>query len=178
MAEDQKKVTKKMGNPNWHKGMPHPEGAGRPKGVKDSPFAPRVRKKLGGILWQNMEECAKRDKFPNLASWIWNEAKTDPEFKTLLRNIVLDKLGTVEVGETQERLALAAMVRDTMVAEAQASGESGNSGNTVNVIMPPVLQATEAMRKIDKIEILEADEPPDDLDNPDEPVEAEDVEDD
>jgi len=172
VAEEKKKVQKKIGNPNWYPGMPHPEGAGRPKGLKDSVFAPRQQKKRGSLFWANLDKCAKRDGFTNIEDWLWKEAQTDPEFKALLQRIMLDKLGTPEVGDVQQDMALKGMTRDVMVAEAQASGEGGGSGNTVNVIMPPVLQATEHMRRVDQIDAIEVEALPMDAD-PEEGEEAE-----
>jgi hypothetical protein len=176
MDSDTSKV-KKMGNPKWVKGMPTPS-TGKPKGTKDSPFSPRRSRKLGCLLWRDMEEAAKIDGYASLATWLWQEAKTDPDFRALLQRIVLDKLGQAEVGDTQYELSLKGMMRDVMAAEASASGEAG--GQTINVVVPPVLQATEAMRQIGhagSVESVDVEVVSVEKDDPDAAVEAEEVDD-
>ena len=154
MAEEDKKITKKMGNPNWHKGMAHPEGAGRPKGLKDSVFAPRQKKKHDALFWRQMEESALESGFVSLADWLWKAAQDNLEWKALLMERILAKLGADAVGETQERLALSGMLRDVMASEASAEGATG--GQTINIITGGGIMApTESMREIDRIEAVD-----------------------
>jgi len=163
MAKEKEiKGAKKTGDSKWYKGMPAPEGAGRPKGLKDSPFAPRQKKKHDALFWRQMEEEAIDDGYPNLAAWMFRKAKDNPEFESLLMERILSKLGTDAVGETQERLALSGMLRDVITAESTASGESG--GQTINIITGGgIMSPSEDMRQVDAIDVqatpmLEADD--------------------
>ena len=171
----EQKIKKKRGNPNWHKGMPAPSPKGRQKGLKDSPYAPRQRQHRSTAFWSNLDACAKRDGFENIESWLWNQAKTDPELGVLLKRIMLEKLSTNEIGGDQYDLSVKGMLRDVQVAQAQASG--GNAGNTVlNVVIPPVLAASEDMRQIDRITVIDAEALPMANAGPTAPDEYEEVE--
>ena len=119
---------------------------GRPTGKKDGPFTLRQRRKYDALLFRGFEDEAKIDGYRGLAHWLWAEAKTNAEWKQYIMQVIMDKLAVPEVGEEQANLALTGMIRDVMVAEANAQGaEAGNSQN-VQIVMPSIAADPNAIR--------------------------------
>lgn len=147
------KKAQKYGNPAWHKGMPAPPGAGRPKGSKDSPLSMRRERRTVAEGMKELNRCARKRGFTNIWDMMLDHAEKNAEYKHWLMTKIAEVRLPKDIDPVEEGIIRSGYSRDVRVAQAEAAKAADAPAGGVTLVLPQVLQPSEGQRVVEAIDV-------------------------